>query len=113
MDLLVKNKRGSKHLDINEVLYFESYDDQTTCITLEGSYDINNKLYELCDELNLRKIIRISKSHIINILKIKKLKKHPNYRAKLTMTDNSVLYVNRTYLKEFIDRIKEGCVDND
>ena len=56
-----------------DVLYFESVDDHTFLYTADNVYEIKHRLYELENSLSDRDFIRISKSQIVNIHKIKSL----------------------------------------
>jgi len=65
-----------------------------------------NKLYQLEEELNDKDFIRVSKSHLVNIGKIRYIKPAINSKVELIMDNDDVVEVKRTYLKDFRDTLK-------
>ena len=61
-----------------DVLYFESVDNRTYLYTEDEVMEIKKRLYELEFLLSDKDFIRISKSQIVNINKIKSLKPEPH-----------------------------------
>lgn len=80
----------------------------------EGIYIILKKLYELEQELDASVFIRISKSEIINMRKIKRLDMNTIGTIKVMMRDGTETYTSRrnvTRLKQALEKefmIKEG-----
>lgn len=87
----------------SDVLYFESVDNRTFLYTQEDVMEIKLKLYELEEILSDRDFIRISKSLIVNINKIKSLKPELNRTILATMCNGEQLYISRKYVRSVKD----------
>ncbi len=73
-DVLVgKKKDGYELLKTDEVIFFEADGNYTYCQTGNSRFEIKKRLYELEESLASRGFIRISKSALVNILKIKEI----------------------------------------
>lgn len=80
-----------------DVLYFEAVDNRTFLYTEENVLEIKHRLYELEESLSNRDFIRISKSQIVNINKIKSLKPELNRSLTATMINGEILSISRRY----------------
>lgn len=94
-------KKDNKYYFINsaEVLYFESVDNRTFLYTSKDVMEIKQKLYELEEFLSDRDFIRISKSLIVNVNKIKSLKPEINRTVLVTMCNGECLHISRKYVR--------------
>lgn len=81
-----------------DVLYFESVDNRTFLYTQNDVMEVKQRLYELEIILSDKDFIRVSKSQIININKIKSLKPEINRTILATMCNGEQLYVSRRYV---------------
>ena len=61
--------------------------------------EVKQRLYELEDILSEKDFIRISKSQIVNINKIRSLKPELNRTILATMCNNEQLSISRKYVK--------------
>lgn len=84
-----------------DVLYFESVDNRIFLYTENNVMEIKQRLYELELILPKEDFIRISKSQIVNINKIRALKPEINRTILVTMCNGEQLYVSRKYVKIF------------
>lgn len=82
-----------------DVLYFESVDNRTFLYTEDDVLEVRQRLYELEVILSDKDFIRISKSQIVNINKIKSLKPELNRTILATMCNGEQLYISRKYVK--------------
>ena len=82
-----------------EVLYFESVDNRTFLYTEDDVFEVKQRLYELEVILSDKDFIRISKSQIVNINKIKSLKPELNRTVLVTMCNGEQLYISRKYVQ--------------
>lgn len=82
-----------------DVLYFESVDNRTFLYTADDVMEINQRLYELENILSPKDFVRISKSQIVNINKIRSLKPELNRTILATMCNNEQLSISRKYVK--------------
>ena len=100
-----ENSRGIKKINIKDIEYIESFDNDVYAIVGKDRYKINEKLYSLEEKLNEYDFIRISKSVLVNIIKIDYIKPMFNCKLKLVLVNNDIIEVNRTYLKSFKERL--------
>ena len=84
-----------------DVLYFESVDNRIFLYTEDSVMEIKHRLYELEMILSKKDFIRISKSQIVNINKIRTLKPEINRTILATMCNGEKLSVSRKYVKAF------------
>ena len=85
-------------IDKDNILYFETVDRKTFCYTVDGVYEITLKLYEIEEKYENTDYIRISKSSIANLDKIKSIR--PDFGGKIlaTMENNEKIYISRQYV---------------
>ncbi len=102
-DNKIQAKQEDNYCLVNamEVLYFESVDDRVFLYTEESVMEVRQRLYELEDILPRQDFIRISKSQIVNINKIKSLKPELNRTILATMCNGEQISISRKYVKEF------------
>lgn len=96
-----RQEGGFCFVDVMGVLYFESVDDRVFLYTEESVLEVKQRLYELEEVLPEKDFIRISKSQIVNVNKIKSLKPELNRTILATMCNEERLYISRTYVKKF------------
>lgn len=99
----IQAKSEGKHQFVKamDVLYFESVDNRVFLYTEESVMEVAQRLYELEDVLSEKDFVRISKSQIVNINKIKALKPELNRTILATMCNGEQLYISRKYVREF------------
>ena len=83
----------------SDVLYFESVDNRTFLYTEDAVMEVRQRLYELEMILSEKDFIRISKSQIVNINKIRALRPELNRTLLATMCNGEQLSVSRKYVK--------------
>ncbi len=84
-----------------KIIYIESFGHEIILHTLDKSYQIREKLYELEGMLSEKSFIRINKSQIVNIKAIKEIKPTFNSRIILLMKNSETLTVTRNYGPSF------------
>lgn len=82
-----------------DVLYFESVDNRTFLYTEDDVLEVRQRLYELEVILSDKDFIRISKSQIVNIHKIKSLRPELNRTILATMCNGEQLSISRKYVR--------------
>lgn len=96
--LQVKKDNEWCFVNLLDVLYFESVDNRTFLYTEDDVLEIKQRLYELEMILSDKDFIRISKSQIININRVKSLKPEINRTILATMCNGEQLYISRKYV---------------
>ena len=92
---LYAQKDGTQFwVNLSEVLYFESVDNHTFLYTQEDVMEIN----QLEEILSDKDFVRISKSLIVNINKIRSLKPELNRTILVTLCNGELLYISRKYV---------------
>lgn len=91
-------------LNQKDILYFESDKEAVYAVTKAYRYLLNEKLYEL-EQLVNQDFFRISKSVIVNIQHINKIKPSLNRKFSLTIVNGDVVDVTRTYYLLFKELI--------
>ena len=92
-------------LPLNEILYFEADAEQVFAYTSEEIYNVKLRLYQVEEISEPAGIIRVSKSHLINVQKIESVRPALNSRLYVKMLNGEEVLVSRKYahaLKEAI-----------
>ena len=88
-------------IQVKDVIYIEAVNNDTYIYTKENSYLVKDKLYELEKTLYEKKFVRISKSFIVSINHIEKIKPTFNGKLMLKLDNKQSLEVTRHYLSAF------------
>ena len=97
--LKAKKDEDFELVNIQDVLYFEAVDNRTFLYTADEAMEIKQRLYELEEMLSDKDFVRISKSQIVNINKIKSLKPELNRTILATMCNGERLSISRRYVQ--------------
>lgn len=98
--LIVKRNGQSFSIAMNDIYYIESIDDKTFIYLKESVFEINKRLYELEQELNLN-FIRVSKSTILNINKLNYVKAILNGKYEAYLDNDEKIIISRHYVRQF------------
>ena len=100
-------KKDNKMFFVNssDILYFDSVDNRTFLYTEDDVMEIKQRLYELEVSLSDKDFVRISKSQIVNINKIRSLKPELNRTILATMSNGEQLYISTKYVKVIRDML--------
>lgn len=101
----VKNGEMKYNIPIVDIFYVESVDDRTFIYLSGDCYETAHKLYELEEILNERRFIRISKSVIVNLLKIECVKPALNGRYLCHLTNGEDVIISRKYVPKFKEKL--------
>lgn len=91
-------------LEISFIYYIESVDKRTFVYTKENCYESKLRLYELEESLGSY-FLRISKSMIANLKKIKSVKSDLSGRMEASMLNGEKIVISRSYVKEIKRRL--------
>ncbi len=99
--ILGKKGEELELIHLKDIRYFEGINNDTYIHTKGNEYSTKLKLYELEEMYKSKLFIRISKSYIVSLHHISKIK--PTFNGKLTLELNNgiQLEVTRHYIKEF------------
>lgn len=108
--LRLTGKVGDETVVINaaDILYIESVDDKTFAYTSDKVVQLKYSLAALTEMLNDIRFFRCSKSMILNIDKIERLKSLPSNRIDATMKGGEHILITRTYATELRRRLQGG-----
>ena len=91
-------------LEVNFIYYIESVDKKTFVYTKDDCFESKLRLYELEETLGTF-FLRISKSMIVNLKKIKAVKSDLSGRMEATMLNGEKIMISRSYVKEIKRRL--------
>lgn len=99
--LIGKNNDNWELISIKDVIYIEGLNNDTYIHVNEGEYKVKQKLYELELQLKSKLFVRVSKSYIVSVHHIKRIKPHFNGKLILHMRDHTKIEVTRHYVTDF------------
>ena len=105
--LLGKVGEETVNLKPEDILYIESVEDKVFAYTVNSVVKLDYTLIQLENLLNNIQYFRCSKSIIINIDKVEKLKSLPSNRIDAVMQGGYHIIISRKYASEF-RRILKG-----
>ena len=82
------------------VLRFYSEDKGVFCQTDKGVYTVRQRLYELEEELEGTRFVRVSNSEIVNLDRVTALDLTLTGTIKMTLAGGTVCWVSRRYVKK-------------
>ncbi len=86
-------------IPISEIYYFETIDNKTFFYTRDHTYETAARLYQLEEKLTDSPFVRISKSSLMNLQKVKSIKSEENSRLIATLSSGDKLVVSRQYIQ--------------
>ena len=105
------DEKGTKIMKVDDVMRFYTHDQKVLAQDKDGTASIAFKLYELEEKLDEKQFIRISKSEIVNLKKIKRLDMSVSGTIKVIFFDESWTYTSRrnvTRLKNALGYKRRG-----
>ena len=94
-------------LDPKEIYYLDHIDRKLFAYTSDGVYRLMNTLTSCEDMLWNYGFVRVSKSNLINIYKIKQLKPDVNMKVYASFDNGERICINRSYKKSFNDYLQK------
>jgi DNA-binding LytR/AlgR family response regulator len=91
-----------------DLFYAESVDDRLFLYTAADSYEIRMKLYELEDLLKNNSFFRVSKSMIVNLMKITSVRPALNGRFSAILKNGEEIIISRKYVPALKQILKGG-----
>ncbi len=90
----------------DDILYIEKVDEKTFAYTTEHVIQLSMSLYEVELLLHSVKFFRCSKSMIVNITKVERLKSLSSNRIDATLENGEHILISRTYASDFRKLLK-------
>ena len=92
---------------LTDIFYIETVDRKTFAYTKDMCVEIKEALRDILEEYSKIGFVRISKSAIVNVYKIKKLQGDINMRVIIFLKNDEKLVMNRSYKNDFYVRLND------
>ncbi|MBQ6360152.1 MAG: LytTR family transcriptional regulator DNA-binding domain-containing protein [Lachnospiraceae bacterium] len=113
----VKSRQGSLtgikdsnqyEIATSDIYYIESVDGRTFIYTKKQIYETPNRIYELESRLEEKNFLRISKSMLLNLMKISSIRPALNGRFTAVLQSGEEVIISRSYVKGLKAALKRG-----
>ena len=94
-------------LDPKEIYYLDHIDRKLFAYTENGVYRLMSTLASVEEQLSPYGFVRISKSNLVNIYKIKQLKPDINMKVYASFDNGERICINRSYKKSFTEYLQK------
>ncbi len=117
IEAFVKSRQGSLtgQLDakqyevaVSELYYIESVDGKTFLYTRDQVYETSYRIYELESLLKSKAFLRVSKSMLLNLMKIRSIQPAFNGRLTAVLSSGEEVIISRSYVKDLKSALKGG-----
>ncbi len=102
--ITVTKDRSTYFCRLTQVYYAESVDKRTYVCTKDDCYECRDRLYELEEKLGAY-CVRISKSMIVNLRKVRNVSAEPGGRMVAVLLNGERVIISRSYVKEIKRRL--------
>lgn len=93
---------------VTDVCYVEAVDNKIFLYTQKQVYETRQKLYELEELLREKYFLRVSKSMLLNLMKVQSVKPAMNGRMLAVLRGGEEIMITRKYVSELKKALKEG-----
>ena len=105
-----RSDQGQTEVAVVDVLYIESVDERTFLYTAGGVFQTSGPLYEFEERLRRKRFLRVSKSTIVNLMKVRAIKPALNGRFLAAMSNGEQVMVSRKYAPDLKRVLREGSL---
>lgn len=98
----------SYSLPVTEIYYAETVDDRSFIYLKEDWYESRRRLYDLEEILSASHFIRISKSVIVNLMKIESIRPALNGRFLCRLKNDEEVIISRKYVPDVRAKLRGG-----
>lgn len=105
--LLCEKDGATCRVDVNDVLYIEAVDRKSCVCTREDVFIIPTSLNQLEETLAAKYFVRISRTALVNIYKVKSVSNGLNFRLTAELVNGEKIIINRYYRSALLGAIKE------
>ncbi len=95
-------------IPVTDICYVEAVDNRVFLYTGQQVYETRQKLYELEEVLREKYFLRISKSMLLNLMKIKAIKPALNGRLMAILQSGEEIIISRKYVPALKETLKGG-----
>ena len=95
-----------------DIFYAESVDNRVFIYTAKESYEVRLKLYELEDMMKGRSFLRVQKSMLLNLMKVKSIKPALSGRYSAILKNGEEVVISRKYVANLKQTLKRGDSQN-
>lgn len=95
-----------------DIFYAESVDNRVFIYTAKESYEVRLKLYELEEMMKGRSFLRIQKSMLLNLMKVKSIKPALSGRYSAILKNGEEVVISRKYVANLKQTLKRGDSQN-
>ena len=94
---------------VMDVYYIEAVDNKVFLYSVRQVYETKQKLYELEEILKEKYFLRVSKSLLLNLMKVKSIKPALNGRFTAVLQSGEEIMISRKYVPELKKALKGGA----
>ena len=95
-----------------DIFYAESVDNRVFIYTAKESYEVRLKLYELEEMMKGRSFLRVQKSMLLNLMKVKSIKPALSGRYSAILKNGEEVVISRKYVANLKQTLKRGDSQN-
>ena len=108
-DTITGKKDGILHIiRPDEIYYIDTVDNKVFIYTEKEVYESDLRLYEITARFEKVGLIRINKSTVVNLMKIKKVNSALNGKIKAILANNEAVLVSRQYVAQLKEKLGIG-----
>jgi len=96
-------------IPVTDICYIEAVDERTFLYTSKQVYETRQRLYELEELLKEKYFLRVSKSMLLNLMKIQAIKPALNGRRTAVLKSGEEIIISRKYVQELRRALKGGA----
>lgn len=96
-------------MPVPEVCYIEAVDNKVFLYTAKQVYETRQKLYELEELLKENYFLRVSKSLLLNLMKVRAIKPALNGRFTAVLQSGEEIIISRKYVPALKTALKGGA----
>lgn len=102
----------SVEVPLIDIFYAESVDNRVFIYTAKESYEVRLKLYELEEMMKGRSFLRVQKSMLLNLMKVKSIKPALSGRYSAILKNGEEVVISRKYVANLKQTLKRGDSQN-
>lgn len=105
-NLMGKSGTESRLIKPDEIYYIEIVDRKCYAYLKKEVWQLEEGLAELTERYEMHGFVRISKSMVVNIYKVKQIKADFNMRMDLVLLNEETVVMSRSYRNDFFEKLK-------